>query len=466
MGFLLADMNNLLTCAADISNAFLYAKTREKVFVIAGPEFGELEGQPLIVDKGLYGLRSSSARFHEHTSAKLRRLGYLPSKADPDFWIKDCGDHYEYIAVYVDDVISFSRDPMRVINEIKKDYLLKGIGEPEYYLGGNVDQLDDTWTVGGVRTALSARTYIANVTEKLESILGEQLRQYKTPMQEGLHPELDDSPLLDSDGALKYRAMIGSANWVITLGRFDVHFATQSLARFSMAPREGHLTAMKRVFGYLKKFPKGRIVIDSSFPDHSKYNTVDYSNWTEFYPDAEEQMPHNMPKPKGKEARITCYVDADHAHDQVNRRSVTGILLMVNNTPVRWYSKRQKTVETSTYGSEMVAARIATEMIMEFRYKLRMLGVPVREPAMLLGDNESVILSSTVPSSVLKKKHNACAYHRIREAIAAGVMRFAYIKSSDNYADVLTKSLGSVAFHSLVQATLFRKAGAKMRHAA
>ena len=66
------------------------------------------------------------------------------------------------------------------------------------------------------------------------------------------------------------------------------------------------MAAMKRVFGYLKKFPKERIVVDSSFPDHSRYKTVDHTNWTEFYPDAEEQLPHNMPSPKGKEARITC----------------------------------------------------------------------------------------------------------------------------------------------------------------
>jgi hypothetical protein len=62
-----------------------------------------------------------------------------------------------------------------------------------------------------------------------------------------------------------------------------------------------------------------------------------------------------MPMPKGKAAKITTYVDADHAHDQVTRRSVTGILLFINNTPIRWYSKRQNTVETSTYGAELVA---------------------------------------------------------------------------------------------------------------
>ena len=102
-------------------------------------------------------------------------------------------------------------------------------------------------------------------------------------------------------------------------------------------------------------------------------------------------------------------MDADHAHDIITRHSVTGILLFVNNTPIRWISKRQKTVETSTYGSELVATRIAVELILEIRYTLRMLGVPIEGPAMMVGENLSVILNTTVPSSQLKKKHNAIA---------------------------------------------------------
>lgn len=96
-----------------------------------------------------------------------------------------------------------------------------------------------------------------------------------------------------------------------------------------------------------------------AYCDHSQYDAPDYS-WTEFYPDATEEMPDHMPKPLGRAARITCFVDADYAHDVVTRRSVTGTLLLVNNMPVAWVSKRQKTVETSTYGSELVAARLAT----------------------------------------------------------------------------------------------------------
>jgi hypothetical protein len=89
------------------------------------------------------------------------------------------------------------------------------------------------------------------------------------------------------------------------------------------------------------------------------YPVEDHSNWMEFYPDAIEEIPKDLPPEKGPRVRMTVYVDADHEHDLVTRRSITGILVMLNNTPIRWISKRQKTLETSTYGSELVASRIA-----------------------------------------------------------------------------------------------------------
>ena len=67
----------------------------------------------------------------------------------------------------------------------------------------------------------------------------------------------------------------------------------------------------------------------------------------------------------------------------------------------------------------------------------------------MLGDNMSVVLNTSVPSSVLKKKHNAIAYHRVREAIAAKILRFAYIRSEENVSDILTKPLANQAFHYL-----------------
>ena len=121
IGFLIAELNGLQVCAADIGNAFLYGKTREKVMIRAGREFGDtLANQDLVIDKSLYGLKSSSARFHEHLSEKLRRMSFTPTKADSDFWIKDCGTHYEYMARYIDDVLAFGKDALQLIHELQK----------------------------------------------------------------------------------------------------------------------------------------------------------------------------------------------------------------------------------------------------------------------------------------------------------------------------------------------------------
>jgi hypothetical protein len=83
----LGELYGISCCACDIGNAFLYAKIKEKVYITAGPEFGgNLHGKNLIIDKSLYGLKTSAARFHEHLSESLLRLGFKKSKHDPDLW--------------------------------------------------------------------------------------------------------------------------------------------------------------------------------------------------------------------------------------------------------------------------------------------------------------------------------------------------------------------------------------------
>jgi len=95
----------------------------------------------LILHKICYGLRSNATTFHGHLAERIRRLGFKPSKANADLYIRAVkGSHYEMIAIYVDDLLRFSKNPMSLISEFKKDYDLKGVGEPEYYLGGNVER--------------------------------------------------------------------------------------------------------------------------------------------------------------------------------------------------------------------------------------------------------------------------------------------------------------------------------------
>jgi hypothetical protein len=252
---------------------------------------------------------------------------------------------------------------MEVIKALEKTYMPKSVGIPEYYLGGNVEFLGEAWKNQGLGLTLSAKTYIKNVIPKFEGLFGKELKAIKTPMSEGYHPEIYDSTLCTEDDSEKYRSIIGFCIWIILLVRFDIAYATSVKSSFNMLPREGHLKAVKRILSYFKTFPKGGTFIDTSYPDHSVYPVEDCSNWMEFYPDASEKIPKNLPPEKGPSVRMTVYVDADHAHDLVTRRSITGILVMLNNTPIRWISKRQSLVEASAYGSELVASRVSTELI-------------------------------------------------------------------------------------------------------
>ena len=86
-----------------------------------------------------------------------------------------------------------------------------------------------------------------------------------------------------------------------------------------------------------------------------------------------------------------------------------------------------------------------------------MLGVMLEESSTLLGDNMAVVVNTSLPSSALKKKHQACNYHRVREAIATRIINFGHIDSTDNLADVCTKPLGPTAYHSLSRNCMFRR---------
>jgi hypothetical protein len=144
-------------------------------------------------------------------------------------------------------------------------------------------------------------------------------------------------------------------------------------------------------------------------------------------------------------------------HDLTTGRSATGILHFLNQTPIEWFSKRQNTVETATFGSEFVAARQCTEQIYDLRYTLRMMGIPLDGTAYMFGDNQSVITQSTIPHSVLSKRHNALAYHRVREAVSAGVIYFLKIDGKQNIADCLTKFLTHAMLWPMIEPLLFWK---------
>jgi hypothetical protein len=91
------------------------------------------------------------------------------------------------------------------------------------------------------------------------------------------------------------------------------------------------------------------------------------------------------------------------------------------------------------------------ELIESLRYKLCMMGILIDGPCSVLCDNESIEKNSSIPESVLKRKHNAIAYHRAPEASASGIVCISYIRSSCNLADMLTKPLNRSKIHEFCE---------------
>jgi hypothetical protein len=121
-----------------------------------------------------------------------------------------------------------------------------------------------------------------------------------------------------------------------------------------------------------------------------------------------------------------------------------GALVFVNNALISWFSKRQNTVQCSTFGSEFVALQIAVEQLEALRHELRMFGVPIDGPADACCDNQSILDSSSLPQRTLQKKHNAVCFHKVREAAAMDVIRVAKIDGPENLADLFTKVLATM----------------------
>ena len=453
---MIAALNGLDVLSCDIQNAYLTAPCREKIWTIAGQEFGSEMGKPMLIVRALYGLKSSGAAFRSFLADHLWEMGYRPSQADPDVWmraaVKVTGlKYWEYVLCYVDDILSISNNPNATMEAIKTKFKLKGdkTEPPKSYLGASLSKMinednEECW-------AISSDPYCDALVTQIESVLEKKgirlLSRCGTPLKNGYEPELDVTAELKADGVQFYQELIGSLRWAVEIGRVDILLEVSNMSSQLALPREGHLEQVLHILGYLKEHKKLRLMMDSSYPDINEKWFKHY-NWEDFYRDAKEAIPPKMPEPRGNYVTTSCFVDADLAGNKVTRRSQTGVLIFVNQAPIHYYSKKQPTVETSTFGAEFCAMKVAVEMIEALRYKLRMFGIPVGDgtnnSTAIFCDNQAVYQNTVVPESTLKKKHHSIAYHRCREAVAACTVKIAKQGTEKNLADLFTKKMTAI----------------------
>ena len=148
--------------------------------------------------------------------------------------------------------------------------------------------------------------------------------------------------------------------WAVELGRVDILLVTALMSIHLALPLRGHWEQLYHIFGYLKAHPKRNLFFYLQHPKVDERAFKEYDRY-DFYQDAKERLPSDMPPPRGRLVSSHCLVYSDHTGGKVTLRSQTGILIFLNHAPIIWYSKRQNTVETSTFGREFISMKMAVE---------------------------------------------------------------------------------------------------------
>ncbi|KAI2489368.1 Reverse transcriptase (RNA-dependent DNA polymerase) [Fragilaria crotonensis] len=238
------------------------------------------KGTVVKIVRALYGLKSSGAAWRAMFNSSILEMGFVPTIADPDVYrkvnSKENGfKYYEYILVYVDDVLILSHSPRIHLKRIQANYDLNpsSIGPPSRYLGADVRRVtrpgDHT---GREYWSFSANTYVKNAVRNVKLLLQAEGRGLKstakTPFSSTTYrPEVDTTDECDSDSACsRYSQFIGVLHWAVELGRIDIYTEVSLLSQHLALPRVGHLEALYHVFAYLQKYPKSSIIFDPADP--------------------------------------------------------------------------------------------------------------------------------------------------------------------------------------------------------
>ena len=284
--------------------------------------------------------------------------------------------------------------------------------------------------------------YIEKMMTSYQQIFGAKPRtSYQTPLEPNDHPELDDTEFLDEDGTQKYQSAIGSLQWLISIGRFDIMTHVMSLSSFRAQPRMGHLKRVKRLYGYIYRTRHYCIKFRTGTPEMSQFNNKLDMDWDRSVYEANGTEPvlPQAPDTLGNKVTLIHYFDANLLHDMLSGKAVTGCIHLANQTPMMWYSKKQATTETATFGAEFVAARTCIEQIIDLRTTFRYLGVEVTNVSYMFGDNESMINNASFPYARLHKRHHLLSFHYVRAHIAQGYIALHHITSKSNIADIVSK---------------------------
>lgn len=389
----------------DVKSAFLNGHLIEEIYMDQPIGFEKEKPKVCKLIKSLYGLKQPSRVWNETFHNFMVQINFKRCESDHCLYVRIENGVVLYILLFVDDLLMVS-NKMEELSKVKQKLSAKfemtDAGPVESYLGIHVERKE------GV-LSLSQPHYLNNLLGKFDM---KDCKPASTPMEVGLHlPTNDDGP--EQEGDLKYRHIIGCLMHATQTTRPDLCASTYYLSRFQNCFTNEHHAHAKRVLRYVQGTRDLKLVYHRS-------QSADV---------------------------LVGYSDSDWGGDKNDYKSTSGYVFKVFGNTVSWLSRKQSTVALSSTEAEYVALAEAVCEAKWLRSLLCEMGIECNEPTTIFEDNQSCIKIAEEPRKHQRTKHVNIKFNFIRDEIAKKEVVVNYTPSSDQVADIMTKSLGSTLFN-------------------
>ena len=398
----------------DIISVYLKAELKEKIWMQQFHDFkSDNPSQACLLKKAIYGLKQSARMWYETLKEFLISQGFVKIRSDHSVFIHENGT---VIAVYVDDLLltaSKLNDFFAFKETLAEKFRVKNLREIKFYFEIKIIRNRKSRKMWFSQTAFIKRLVNDCGFHQLKA------RPVKTFMKcIDFVTEFNGkaySAIFDEIHA--YQVILRSLQWLATMTRQNIVYATNKLAQFSVNSTPIHMQAAKRVVRYLAETSDLEIRYDPS--DEADGNLVSYT-------------------------------DSVYGDDLTTRRSHSSYVFKLWNGPISHSSKRQYTVATSSTEAEYVAECNAAKEAFFIYQAMTELGHQIEGPVNLIADNQGAIKLANNPLNHARTKHIPIQYHYVRELVENGYVRISYVSINEMIADGLIKALPAPKFRNFV----------------
>lgn len=394
----------------DIDTAFLNGCLKEDVYIWPPKGIQIADRFILKLNRALYGLKQAAITWYKTITRVFEdKLGFKRCKTDSCIFVRNENGIVTYIVLYVDDLLIGAPNVKIVediIAQLQEEFKLKTLGQVKFILGMEVDYDRSNRTMKLFQAAC-----ITRMVEKFNQVDCKPVYNPSVQGQVFVKSEIPDPRMKNRP----FRSLIGSLLYVANGTRPDITFAVCQLSRHLENPTEEHWKAAIRILRYLKTTKTYGIKYKSS-----------------------------------KSLQLSAYSDADWASSKENRRSTSGIFVMINGSPVIFKSRLQRVVALSTAEAEYIALSLCVQEVMWTKTLLSELVYTQDQATIIYEDNQSAIAIAKNDGYQSRAKHIDIRHHFVREQVKFGNIDLQYISSKSQLADYLTKPLATMQFQELL----------------